>query len=123
MLHFVRLDGERLAASDGRCTIWLDPRQRQAQRRCSLAHELEHLARGHHGCQPPAIEREVEEAAARVLITLDDLLAALAWTSDPAELAEELSVDAAMLSARLRGLTLGEAGRAAAVIAAREAGA
>ena len=111
---------EALSSDDGDHTIWLDPRQRQAQRRSSLAHELEHLVRGHRGCQAPAVERLVEEAAARTLIDADDLLQAFAWTSDPQELADELHVDVDMIQARLRSLTDDEAQRVRLVLKARE---
>lgn len=89
--------------------IWLDLSQLQAERRCTLAHELEHLERGHDGCVSGAEERRVREAAARRLITLERLLDVAAWTRCPAEAAEELWVDEDTLNARLEGLTPSEA--------------
>ena len=71
-----------------------------------LAHELEHVRRGHHEGQPPAVEREVRRAVARYL--LPDLAAvagALAWAHTQAEAAEELWVTPAVLRDRLEGLT------------------
>lgn len=91
-----------------RKVITLDVRLTQAQRRCTLAHEIEHVGGGHVGPQPPAVERAVERAAARKLIELSDLADALHWTSDAHELAEVLWVDASVLSARLDALTNGE---------------
>ncbi len=104
-------DGER---------IWLDRRQLQAERRSTLAHELEHIARGHDGCVGPKEERQVRQAAARRLIPLDRLADVVAWTEHPAEAAEELWVDLDTLMARLEGLT----GQERAVIASvrRQAG-
>lgn len=89
--------------NDGRRRIWLDRRLGQAERRCTLAHELEHLRRGHLGCQPPAVERSVDAAAARRLIPNPHTLAdALVWArGDMAAAAEELWVDEPTLEARL----------------------
>ncbi|WP_221268003.1 ImmA/IrrE family metallo-endopeptidase [Cutibacterium avidum] len=54
-------------------TITIDPRLSQAQRRCTLAHELEHVVRGPGG--GPREEREVEGMAARRLVNSTPL-----WT-------------------------------------------
>ena len=59
-------------ATDGE-HVWLRSDMTQVERRCVLAHELEHLRRDHRECQPPAVERVVEHYAARWL--LPDLLA------------------------------------------------
>ena len=84
----------------------MDPSLLQAERRSVLAHELEHVARGPFPCW--ATEREeaiVSESAARKLIRLDDLAAALAWSLDPHEVAHELWVDIPLLYARVQRLT------------------
>lgn len=99
-----RLPDDVLGATDG-SRIWMTPRQLQAERRCTLTHELVHIERGHVGCQPPAIEAEVCEEAARRLIPLDDLVRACLWARDPVELADELWVDEATLADRLAHLT------------------
>jgi hypothetical protein len=39
-------------ATDGE-HIWMDPRQLQVKRRCTLAYELEHIRRRQRGCQDP----------------------------------------------------------------------
>lgn len=80
-------------------------RQTQAERRCTLAHELVHVDRG----PAPAGRQELEETiveriAARQLIDIRKLGEALAWSSEPATVAEELWVDEPMLRARLDGL-------------------
>lgn len=90
-------------------TITLDVRLTQVERRCTIAHELEHVARG----PAPAWDVAREEAAvddvvARYLIPLDRLAAAVAWSLDPHEIADELWVDVPTLEARARGLTEGE---------------
>lgn len=81
----------------------------QAERRCTIAHETEHIMRGvvPDWCWPRE-ERAVDRAASRKLITIAALADALAWTQDPAEAAEELWVDVAMLLARLANLTEAE---------------
>ena len=96
------------AATDGATVIWLDPRMTQAERRCALTHELVHLEHGHHGCQPPAVEHAVRAAAARHLITLEQLADALPWSMSLDELADELWVTELVLLDRLAGLTRAE---------------
>lgn len=51
--------------------IWLATGLSQAERRGTLAHELEHHERGHRGCQPPGVETDVAQAAARRLIPFE----------------------------------------------------
>jgi hypothetical protein len=86
-------------------TITLHPDQDQAQRRSTLAHELEHVRRGP---VPSAYwhreERAVDKAAARRLITLKAMGEALAWAHNLEEAAEELWVDVDLLRVRLSHL-------------------
>lgn len=84
--------------------IWLDPNLSQAERRCTLAHELEHIRQGHRGCQPPAVEALVHEAAARRLIPFEQLLDAMRWAWHVHELADELWVDEDTVRVRLAHL-------------------
>lgn len=115
-----RLPGSTAALTDGR-TIWIDPRLTQAQRRCTIEHERQHLLAGHGTACTPALERRVEAAAARELISLSRLARAIVWTQDEHELAEELWVDVDMLRARLANLTDDERAHIEEVIARREA--
>jgi Zn-dependent peptidase ImmA (M78 family) len=88
--------------------IYLDSRLNQAERRCTLAHEIGHLERGPVPKAPLAAVREeleVDRWAARQLIRVQDLIAAFRWTSNLNEAAEELWVDQHMLLARLRYLS------------------
>lgn len=103
IVHFATLAPGIWGMTDGHQRIWLDRRLGQVERRCTLAHELEHIRRGHYGCQPPAVERAVNAAAARRLIPNPHRLAdALAWArGDLAAAADELWVDEPTLSARL----------------------
>lgn len=100
-------DGGR-GRTDGERTIWLHRGQQQTERRCALAHELVHLFSGHTGCQEPAVERLVRAHTARLLISHQQLISALAWTSSPAELAEDLWVTLDVIEDRLAGLTASE---------------
>lgn len=80
----------------------------QAQRRCTICHELIHLERGPVPQNPWMKTHEeafVAQEAARRLITLEDLAAALQWSRDPTEVAEELWVDEDTLQTRLAHLT------------------
>ncbi|MCD4557643.1 hypothetical protein [Schaalia sp. lx-100] len=108
-----------LGATDGR-RIYMTKRQLQAERRCTLTHELVHVEWGHDGCQPSAIERSVRAEAARRLIDIDDLTSALIWGHDPDEIAEELWVDVDTLLARLESLTEGERARVERAIKKRD---
>lgn len=92
-------------------TITLATGLLQAQRRSTIAHEVEHALRG------PTLRGEwwqareeaaVEQAAARKLIGLDALADALAWSLSLEEAAAELWVDVGLLRARLAGLSAGE---------------
>lgn len=81
----------------------------QAERRCTIAHETQHILRG----PAPAYleareERAVNEAAARLLIPVEALAEALLWSYDEHEVAEELWVDVDTVQARLAGLTADE---------------
>ena len=84
--------------------IFLDDKLLQVERRCTLEHELEHKARGHQGCQPPAVEADVDRVVSRRLIPIERLLAGLRWAHDELELADELWVDVDTLYARLANL-------------------
>ncbi len=84
--------------------IWLSRILTQAERRCTLTHELVHRERGPVPEDPLAAAREervVEEISARRLITLDALVDGLRWTRQPHELAERLWVDEPTLDVRL----------------------
>lgn len=76
----------------------------QAERRSTLAHELQHVWRG-----PDAVgpwhERQIDKAAARVLIPLRELIDALFWAADDEQLAEHLWVDVLTVQCRLENLT------------------
>lgn len=102
VVHWRELHPGVWGATDGH-DIWLDHRLGQVERRCTLAHELEHIRRGHRGCQPPAVEAAVNAAAARRLIPdPHDLADALAWArGDLPAAADELWVDEPTLVARL----------------------
>jgi hypothetical protein len=107
-LEWARLPADLLGLTDFRTrTVILDERLLQAERRCTLAHELEHIRRGPVPADPVLAAREeaaIDRAVARKLIGIGELGDALAWASGLAEAAQELWVDEDTLSARLRHL-------------------
>ncbi|MDD2859009.1 MAG: ImmA/IrrE family metallo-endopeptidase [Candidatus Nanopelagicales bacterium] len=92
--------------------IWLHQDLTPAERRCTLAHEIIHAARGDEHCRDHVLnarqERLVDEIASRLLIPLDLLADALVWCHDDAQLCDALDVDLDTLDARRRFLTLEE---------------
>lgn len=89
----------------------LDPRQLQAERRCTAMHELIHAERGHHGCQPGPVEMSVHKEAARRLISIHALVDALVfYGEDWAAVAEECWVDEETLHTRREHLHPAERG-------------
>lgn len=91
------------AATDGR-QILMHPELLQRERRSSLTHELVHIERGDTCACDAGDESRVRQETAHRLITLEALAAALAWTRDIAELAEELWVDEITVRTRLEHL-------------------
>ncbi len=88
-------------------TVTLDDRLLQAERRCTVAHEVEHIRLGPLPSDPVLAAREeaaIDRAVARKLIGIGELGDALAWASSLAEAAQELWVDEDTLSVRLRHL-------------------
>jgi hypothetical protein len=84
-------------------TVWLRVGLTQVERRCALAHELEHVRRGPDG-QGEHEEAAVEQATARSLIVLDDLVDAVRWSLHPREVADHLWVTGDVLRCRLEHL-------------------
>lgn len=77
------------------------------QERCVLAHEIEHILAGDTGCGGPdgrRAERLADLRAARKLVALSDVFAAVQWASSEAELASELGVTGWILRARMTDL-------------------
>lgn len=88
-------DGARIVMSD---------RLLQRERRAALAHELEHIRSGRVRHCSGRDESYVRQAAARRLITIERLAAALQWSQHVEELAEELWVDEDTVRCRLEHL-------------------
>lgn len=87
--------------------VWLCRTLTQAERRCTLTHELLHIERGPlpaDGRLAAREERIVDEMAARRLITLAQLTDALRWSRHPRDLAEQLWVDEPTLQTRMATL-------------------
>lgn len=91
---------------DGRTAISLDSRLEQAARRCTLTHELVHVWRGPGPADPAGRVREeaiVDDIAARLLVTLPDLLDAILWGQGTPD-HRELWVDYPTLRTRMTTL-------------------
>lgn len=93
-------------------TVTLAHGMNQAERRCTIAHETQHVVRG----PVPAYlrareEREVDRCSARLLLPDVKVIGeALAWAVSVGEAAEELWVDEPTLRARLEALHPAERG-------------
>lgn len=92
--------------------VVLSPRLDQAQRRCTIAHETQHLLRGPVPEHFQAREEvTADKIAARLLLPDIKVVGeALAWARSNAEAADELWVDEAMLRCRLDHLHPAERG-------------
>lgn len=90
-------------------TIVLDDRLSDAEKRCSLMHELVHRAMQDAGDLPDHLdvvqERRCRAETARLLVDIFDLGDAIQWSDDPAEQAEHLAVDVDTLTDRIQFLT------------------
>lgn len=106
--HTDDLPPGRRAETNGVDEIRMRRRLLQVERRCSLAHELIHLERGHTGECSPVVEATVDEEAARRLIPWERLLAAVRWARSEEELADELWVTVHVLRARVAVLRADE---------------
>lgn len=86
--------------------VVLDHKLSQVQRRCALAHELEHLDRGA-PCESlrASIERRVVKATAKYLLPDLELLAGMLTVYDLRRAADELWVTFPILIDRLRGMS------------------
>jgi hypothetical protein len=84
-------------------TIWLRAGLSQVERRCALEHERQHVLRGPDG-QGECEEAVVEQATARALVPLADLVDALLWSRHPREVADALWVTLDVLTCRMRHL-------------------
>ncbi len=90
------------ALTDGRRRIWMDQTMMWFEARSTLAHELEHIARGHTSAQPASEERRVRAATANRLVPLKALRAAL--SKHERALADEFDVDVETMRDRLQFL-------------------
>lgn len=105
--------------------ITLHPLLLQVERRSTLTHELVHLDRGPLPARSThrdhvREEAAVDEVASRLLVHVDELVDAVAWTDDLHELADELWVDLRMLLARLERLAPHERVLLERVVSARD---
>jgi hypothetical protein len=93
-------------------TVFLQRGLTQRQRRSVLAHEIEHASHDDRPLLDAVLharrERATDAAAARRLITLEQLVDAMRWTGEVRELADCLWVDQHTVRVRLASLTPAE---------------
>lgn len=109
-LEFARLPDDEMGRwLPKQQTILLDDRLDQAERRCTLIHEIIHHLSGDHALNEPALsaaqERACRDQAARVLISLSALADAMRWSEHAEEIADQLWVDEPTLWDRIENLT------------------
>lgn len=120
-IEFVPLPGDTWGETDAFTrTISIDSGLLQSQRRCTITHEIEHAEAGDVGPQSLHRERQVDEAVARRLISLDRLVDAALWAHDVDELADELWVDLPTVRCRLDTLTDAERAAVRTALAVRD---
>lgn len=104
LLRITRLPRGISARTNG-IVVEIDDRLNQVERRCAIAHELEHLRRGigFGGCTP-AEEASIDRAVARILISTVALLEVAAWSTSVSEMADGLAVTEDVLTVRLDDL-------------------
>lgn len=86
-------------------SIWIKPGLTQREETATLAHELVHHLRGHHGHQSESVEAKVDEEAARLLISADDYAdAERSYGSNPYALADVLDQPVWLVEAYQRHL-------------------
>lgn len=100
VVEFASLPPPRRGASRGR-RIVLHDRQKQVGRRCTLEHEKIHVERDDMGKCQPELEKDIDREVARRLIAFDDLVDAMAWSSELEEVADELFVRPEIARARI----------------------
>lgn len=100
LMGYAEFDGDRITLAEG---------MTQAERRSTCWHEVVHLMRGP---VPPHLAEREEQAVnlqvARDLIPFNALVEAMLWSLDEWEIAEELTVDVALVRVRLHALTAAE---------------
>ncbi|WP_368844761.1 ImmA/IrrE family metallo-endopeptidase [Kocuria sp. CPCC 204721] len=82
--------------------MWLDQNLTAIEARCTLTHELIHLARGHNQHQPPAVEDRVRADTARLLVPWAAITAHAGSRLSIWQLAQELGVTERVLNDRLQ---------------------
>lgn len=107
--------------TDFNCAITLTRGMTQAERRCTLTHELIHIERGPVAPEHQAAEeRVVRDLTARRIITTEALIEALAESFDEWDLAETLWADVGVVRDRLQFLSPAERAEISAEIDRRE---
>jgi hypothetical protein len=95
---------EIFGQTDG-TTIQIDSRLGQTERRCTLEHEMQHVAAGHRCGQSESMELSIRQVVARRLVPISILAQALAYSLNLDEVAEDVWVTREVLDDRMAYLT------------------
>lgn len=109
MVYKVRMVDGAAARTDG-VNIWLNEDLNEVEERCAVAHEMEHISRGHRTCQPEFVEMEVRYATAIRLLPVMDGCPALDDLADTARalgVTRRVLMDRAVTLTRARSISAG----------------
>lgn len=104
VVYEVRMADGVAARTDG-VDIWIDDRLNEVQRKCAIAHELEHVRRGHSTVQTEDVEMSVRFAVAKELLPLDEIVGVCKKGKSLKMIARELGVTRQVLMDRAATLT------------------
>ena len=104
LIYRVRMSDGVAARTDG-TDIWIDDRLNEVQEKCAVAHEMEHIRRGHSTVQPEAVEMAVRYKVAVDLLPLDKVIGVCKNGKSLAGIARELEVTRQVLMDRAATLT------------------
>jgi Zn-dependent peptidase ImmA (M78 family) len=104
MVYRVRMPDGVAGRTDG-TDIWIDDRMNEVQEKCAVAHELEHIRRGHGTLQPEAVEMSVRYEVAKRLLPLEKIAGVCKQDRSLAMIAKDLEVTRQVLMDRAATLT------------------
>ena len=104
VVYKVRMTDGVAARTDG-TDIWIDDRLNEVQEKCAVAHEMEHVRRGHGTVQTESVEMSVRYKVAMDLLPLDAIVGVCKNGKSLAAIARELEVTRQVLMDRAATLT------------------
>lgn len=104
-IKFQDLGGKVSGRSNGVDTIYLEERLDKVERRCTLTHELFHIAEGHRRRCGESDERRVRYMTARALVPFDRIVHCVLWKIPVDKMACELRVTDRVMADRIACIT------------------